>query len=140
MRKVKRISRLNSKINRKLQITRVPWSDRVVARKDVRRKAKKWLKWVRLKEVSSDKIKWLSLWCEEFAISFGDLVFNSKKGKENSCAPGAKRAPPAALAPATLPAFLAGLGITNEQLAIILANPQLLQQLQQQGLFPQLQR
>ena len=91
-------------------------------------------------DISADKVVWMSLWCEEFAISFGDLVFNSKKGKENSCAPGAKRAPPAALAPATLPAFLAGLGITNEQLAIILANPQLLQQLQQQGLFPQLQR
>merc|ERR1712080_283098 len=74
------------------------------------------------------------------AFNSQDIVINSKKEKENSCAPGAKRAPPAALAPATLPAFLAGLGITNEQLAIVLANPQLLQQLQQQGLFPQLQR
>lgn len=90
-------------------------------------------------DISADKVVWLSLWCEEFAISFGDLVFNSKKGKENACAPGAKRAPPAALAPVALPSIIPGLGITNEQLAIILANPQLLQQLQQQGLLPQLQ-
>jgi hypothetical protein len=91
-------------------------------------------------DISSDKIVWASLWCEEFGISFGDLVFNSKKGKENQCAPGAKRAPPASLAPAALPALLPGLGFTNEQVAIILANPQLLLELQQQGLFPQLQR
>jgi len=90
-------------------------------------------------DISADKVVWVSLWCEEFGISFGDLVFNSKKGKENACAPGAKRAPPAAVAPAALPAVLPGLGLTNEQLAIILANPQLLQQLQQQGLLPQLQ-
>jgi len=90
-------------------------------------------------DISADKVVWVSLWCEEFGISFGDLVFNSKKGKENACAPGAKRAPPAAVAPAALPAVLPGLGLTNEQLAIILANPQLLAQLQQQGLLPQLQ-
>jgi len=90
-------------------------------------------------DISSDKVVWLSLWCEEFGISFGDLVFNSKKGKENACAPGAKRAPPAAFAPASLPAVIPGLGITNEQLAILLADPALLQQFQQQGLFLQLQ-
>jgi len=90
-------------------------------------------------DISSDKVVWLSLWCEEFGISFGDLVFNSKKGKENACAPGAKRAPPAAFAPAALPAIIPGLGITNEQLAILLADPALLQQFQQQGLFLQLQ-
>jgi len=90
-------------------------------------------------DISSDKVVWLSLWCEEFGISFGDLVFNSKKGKENACAPGAKRAPPAAFAPAALPAVIPGLGITNEQLAILLADPALLQQFQQQGLFLQLQ-
>jgi len=90
-------------------------------------------------DISSDKVVWLSLWCEEFGISFGDLVFNSKKGKENACAPGAKRAPPAAFAPAALPAVIPGLGITKEQLAILLADPALLQQFQQQGLFLQLQ-
>lgn len=43
-------------------------------------------------DISSDKVKWLSLWCEEFNISFGDLAFKSKKPKENACAPGAKKA------------------------------------------------
>ena len=43
-------------------------------------------------DISSDKIKWLSLWCEEFGISFGDLAFRSKKPKENACAAGAKKA------------------------------------------------
>jgi len=89
--------------------------------------------------ISSDKVKWLGLWCEEFGISFGDLTFNSKKGKENACAPGAKKTQLAAAPNAGLPATLAGLGITNEQLSLILANPQLVQQLQLQGLLPQLQ-
>jgi len=90
-------------------------------------------------DISSDKVKWLSLWCEEFGISFGDLVFNSKKGKENACAPGAKKSQLAAAPDASLPAVLPGLGITKEQLALILANPQLVEQLQIQGLLPQLQ-
>ena len=34
----------------------------------------------------TSKIKWLSVWCEQFTISFGDIVFNSKDPKENACA------------------------------------------------------
>ena len=30
-------------------------------------------------------ISWLSVWCEDLRISFGDLVFNSKKARENAC-------------------------------------------------------
>jgi len=82
-------------------------------------------------DISSDKVVWLSLWCEEFGISFGDLVFKSKKGKENSCAPGAKKAQLAAPIPVPPPAVIPGLGITNEQLSIILANPVLAQQLEE---------
>jgi len=89
--------------------------------------------------ISADKVVWVTLWCEEFGISFGDLVFNSKKAKENACAPGAKRAPVPAAANPALPPLLPGIGITQEQLSIILANPELLQQLQAQGLLLQLQ-
>ena len=88
-------------------------------------------------DISADKVVWLSLWCEEFGISFGDLVFKSKKPRENSCAPGAKKAQLAALANPQLPI------LTNEQLAAVLANPLLVQQLtlaQQQALLLQLQQ
>merc|ERR1711902_116486 len=88
-------------------------------------------------DISADKVTWLSLWCEEFAISFGDLAFNSKKPKENACAPGAKKAQ-APVAAAKLPGVIPGLGLTNEQLAIVLSNPALLQQFQAQGLLLQL--
>jgi len=90
-------------------------------------------------DISADKVTWLSLWCEEFAISFGDLAFNSKKPKENACAPGAKKAQ-APVAAAKLPEVIPGLGLTNEQLAIVLSNPALLQQFQAQGLLLQLAR
>jgi len=90
-------------------------------------------------DISADKVQWLSLWCEEFAISFGDLAFNSKKPKENACAPGAKKLPAPAAA-SQLPQVIPGLGLTNEQLAIVLSNPALLQQFQQQGLLLQLAR
>jgi len=90
-------------------------------------------------DISADKVQWLSLWCEEFAISFGDVVFNSKRPKENACAPGAKKAPALAAA-SQLPAVIPGLGLTNEQLAIVLSNPILLQQFQQQGLLLQFAR
>merc|ERR1712223_1031153 len=90
-------------------------------------------------DISADKVQWLSLWCEEFAISFGDLAFNSKKPKENACAPGAKKLPATAAA-SQLPQVIPGLGLTNEQLAIVLSNPALLQQFQQQGLLLQLAR
>jgi hypothetical protein len=84
---------------------------------------------------SGDKVVWLSLWCEEFGISFGDLVFKSKKPRENSCAPGAKKAQLAALAnpQLQLPA------LTDQQLAVLANNPLLLQQLRQQGLLLELQ-
>ena len=35
--------------------------------------------------VNADDIKWLSVWCDDFKISFGDLVFNSRKQRENAC-------------------------------------------------------
>ena len=38
------------------------------------------------KEVEdANDISWLSVWCKQFRISFGDLVFNSKSSKENAC-------------------------------------------------------
>ena len=35
--------------------------------------------------VDADDIRWLSVWCDDFKISFGDVVFNSRKERENSC-------------------------------------------------------
>ena len=35
--------------------------------------------------VDASDIKWLSVWCDDFKISFGDVVFNSRKGRENAC-------------------------------------------------------
>jgi len=65
-------------------------------------------------DISGHKVQWLSLWCEEFGISFGDLVFNSKKPRENACAPGAKQAQVATLTDLQL------LALNNPQLAAIL--------------------
>ena len=33
----------------------------------------------------ANDISWLSVWCEDFRISFGDLVFNSKNTRQNAC-------------------------------------------------------
>ena len=35
--------------------------------------------------VDANDITWLSIWCDDFKISFGDLVFNSKKKRQNAC-------------------------------------------------------
>ena len=35
--------------------------------------------------VDANDIEWLSVWCDDFKISFGDLVFNSDKKRQNAC-------------------------------------------------------
>ena len=37
--------------------------------------------------IETSDIIWLSVWCDDFKISFGDLVFNSYDVRENSCPP-----------------------------------------------------
>lgn len=35
--------------------------------------------------LDTNDITWLSVWCETFKISFGDLVFKSPKRRQNAC-------------------------------------------------------
>ena len=80
-------------------------------------------------DISGEKILWLSLWCEQFRRSFGDLVFQSNNPKENACAPGAKKVQSATLA------NLQELALADPQLAEIitplLTDPSRQEELQQ---------
>jgi len=80
-------------------------------------------------DIDGEKILWLSLWCEQFRRSFGDVVFKSNNPKENACAPGAKKVQSATLA------NLQQLAINDPQLAEIitplLTDPSRQEELQQ---------